>query len=105
MNVEVKVARFQVLHLVRRQRDLKIAKLAVGQRKQYWSVHARPGRTMNVGCGLRARQAAEIQGNARALVSLARQEKDPELKKSIINQLSLMNSKEAVDYLMEYLKD
>ena len=29
----------------------------------------------------------------------------PELKKSIINQLSLMNSKEAVDYLMEYLKD
>ncbi|HYS53738.1 MAG TPA: HEAT repeat domain-containing protein [Thermoanaerobaculia bacterium] len=46
-----------------------------------------------------------IQSNAKALVSLARQEKDPELKKLIINQLSLMHSKEAVDYLMEYLKD
>ncbi|MDQ6801931.1 MAG: HEAT repeat domain-containing protein [Acidobacteriota bacterium] len=46
-----------------------------------------------------------IQGNARALVSLARQEKDPELKKAIISQLSVMNSKEAADYLMEYLKD
>jgi HEAT repeat protein len=46
-----------------------------------------------------------IQGGAKALVALARQEKDPELKKEIINKLSLMNSKEAVDYLMEYLKD
>jgi HEAT repeat protein len=46
-----------------------------------------------------------IQGNARALVTLARQEKDRELKKSIISQLSIMNSKEAADYLMEYLKD
>jgi HEAT repeat protein len=46
-----------------------------------------------------------IQGNARALVALARQEKDPELKKAIISQLSLMGSKEAADYLMEYLKD
>jgi len=46
-----------------------------------------------------------IQGNARALVALARQEKDPELKKAIISQLSIMGSKEAADYLMEYLKD
>jgi HEAT repeat protein len=46
-----------------------------------------------------------IQGNARSLVALARQEKDPEMKKSIISKLSVMNSKEAADYLMEYLKD
>lgn len=46
-----------------------------------------------------------IQGNAKALVALARQEKDPELKKSIIQKLGLINSKEAADYLMEYLKD
>lgn len=50
-------------------------------------------------------QALFIQGNARALVALARQEKDPELKKVIISQLSVMGSKEAADYLMEYLKD
>jgi HEAT repeat protein len=46
-----------------------------------------------------------IQGNAKALVALARGEKNLELKKAIISKLSLMNSKEAADYLMEYLKD
>ena len=46
-----------------------------------------------------------IQGNATALVDLARKEKDPELKKAIISKLSLINSKIAADYLMEYLMD
>lgn len=46
-----------------------------------------------------------IQGNARALVDLARRERDPDLKKAIIEKLSLTGSKEATDYLLEYLKD
>ena len=46
-----------------------------------------------------------IQGNARALVDLARREKDLDLKKSIVSKLSLMRSKEATDYLMEYLRE
>jgi HEAT repeat protein len=46
-----------------------------------------------------------LQGNAKTLVDLARGEKDPELKKEIISKLSIMGSKEATDYLMEYLKD
>jgi len=46
-----------------------------------------------------------IQGNAQALVALARKEKDPELKKAVISKLSLINSKIAADYLMEYLRD
>ena len=46
-----------------------------------------------------------IQGSATTLVSLARQEKDPELKKDIITKLGLMHSKAAADYLLEYLKD
>lgn len=45
-----------------------------------------------------------IQSNAGALVGLARRETNPELKKEVISRLSLMHSKEAVDYLMEYLK-
>ena len=45
-----------------------------------------------------------IQGNARTLVSLARAEKDPETKRRIIEKLSVMGSKEATDYLMEFLK-
>jgi HEAT repeat protein len=45
-----------------------------------------------------------VQGNARTLVSLARAEKDPETKRRIIEKLSVMGSKEATDYLMEFLK-
>lgn len=45
-----------------------------------------------------------IQNNASALVTLARAEKSPELKKDIVGRLSNMKSKEATDYLMELLK-
>lgn len=45
-----------------------------------------------------------VQGNAKALVDLARKETDPELKKEIVSKLSVMRSKEATDYLMELLK-
>jgi len=45
-----------------------------------------------------------IQGNAKVLVDLARKETDPEMKKEIVQRLSLMRSKEATDYLMELLK-
>ena len=44
-----------------------------------------------------------IQGNATALVDLARKETDLNLKKQIVNQLGLMHSKDASDYLMELL--
>lgn len=44
-----------------------------------------------------------VQGNATALVDLARKETDLNLKKSIVNQLSIMHSKEATDYLLEIL--
>jgi hypothetical protein len=37
-------------------------------------------------------------------VTLARAEKSPEVKKEIVSKLSLMKSKEAMDYLMELLK-
>jgi tetratricopeptide (TPR) repeat protein len=45
-----------------------------------------------------------IQGNASGLVSLARAEKNVDLKKDIVSKLSNMKSKEATDYLMELLK-
>jgi hypothetical protein len=44
-----------------------------------------------------------LQGNASALVAIARSEKDPELKKTAVSKLSLMHSKEGTDYLMEIL--
>jgi hypothetical protein len=45
-----------------------------------------------------------IQGNAKALVAIARGEKDPELKKVAVQKLSLMNSKDSTDYMMELLQ-
>jgi hypothetical protein len=45
-----------------------------------------------------------IQGNAKVLVAVARSEKDPALKKTAVEKLSLMNSKEATDYMMELLQ-
>jgi hypothetical protein len=44
-----------------------------------------------------------VQGNASALVTIARTEKDPALKKQAVSQLALMPSDEAKAYLLEIL--
>ncbi len=44
-----------------------------------------------------------LAGDAKGLVELARGEKDPNMIRAIVSQLSLMHSKEAMDYLMELL--
>ena len=48
-------------------------------------------------------EALFVQGNAKALVEIARKETDQELKKKVVEQLSIMNSKEGTDFLMELL--
>jgi len=48
-------------------------------------------------------QALFIQDNAESLVAMARKEQDPEMKKEIVQKLSLMHSKVATDYLLEIL--
>jgi tetratricopeptide (TPR) repeat protein len=45
-----------------------------------------------------------MHGSAAALVQMARQETDPTLRKRIVERLSTMKDKEAVDYMMEILK-
>jgi tetratricopeptide (TPR) repeat protein len=45
-----------------------------------------------------------LQNNGKALVDLARAEKNIEMKKEIVSKLSIMKSPEAKDYLMELLK-
>ncbi len=48
-------------------------------------------------------RALFLQGNAKALIEIARKETDPELKKDAVRSLSLMRSKEAVDFMVEIL--
>ena len=45
-----------------------------------------------------------LQQNGKALVDLARAEKDPDMKQEIVKKLSLVHSKETTDYMMELLK-
>ncbi len=45
-----------------------------------------------------------ISQDAPRMVELARDEKDLELKRSIVSQLALMDDKAATDYMMELLK-
>jgi HEAT repeat protein len=48
-------------------------------------------------------QAFFLQGNAKQLIQIARQEKDISLKRDAVQKLSLMHSKEATDFMMELL--
>ncbi|HEV8661454.1 MAG TPA: HEAT repeat domain-containing protein [Thermoanaerobaculia bacterium] len=50
-------------------------------------------------------QGLFLQQNAKALIGLARKEKNPELKRDIISKLALIRSDEVSNYLMEVLKD
>lgn len=45
-----------------------------------------------------------IGGNASGLIAIAKSEKDPELKRTAVSKLALMNSKEGNEYLMELLQ-
>ncbi len=44
-----------------------------------------------------------IQGNAKALVELARKETDPQMKRELVSRLATMKAKEATDYLLEII--
>ena len=48
-------------------------------------------------------RALFIAGDSHDLVELARSEKDPALRREIVQQLSVMRSKEATDYMLEIL--
>jgi hypothetical protein len=48
-------------------------------------------------------EALFLQDNAKALIALARKESDPGLRKVAIEKLSLMDNKEATDFLMEII--
>lgn len=50
-------------------------------------------------------QAFFVQGNSRALIDLSKREKDPALRKEILQKLSIMGDDEAVQHMLEILND
>ena len=64
-------------------------------------IYTAPGATPEIKRA--ALDGLHIQGNAKALVDLARKETDPTLRKDLVSRLSTMKSKEATDFLIELL--
>ena len=50
-------------------------------------------------------EAFIIQGDAETLIELFRREKDPELRKTIVQQLSMLDDPQATELLMGLLED
>ena len=50
-------------------------------------------------------EALFLQGNARALIDLAKKETNRELKREILQKLSVMGNNEAVEYMLEILNE
>jgi len=48
-------------------------------------------------------EALFLQGNAKQLIQIARQEKDVSMKREAVQKLSLMNNKESTEFMMELL--
>ena len=46
-----------------------------------------------------------LHGDAKTLVALGRAEKNPDLRKAIVTKLSIMNSKDAADFLLDIINE
>ena len=119
-NVELKKAILQamfvggdadkLIELAKNERDPELRKSAI----RNLGLMKRPGTTETLTGIYGSDQSPDVrkavinalflQNNAAALVTLARAEKNPEMKKEIVQKLSVMKSKEATDYLLELLK-
>jgi hypothetical protein len=58
----------------------------------------------NPGSRRAAIDALFVRGAAHELIELAKKETDPEMKKQLVSKLSVMNNKEATDYLLQLLE-
>ncbi len=99
----------RLLDVARNEKDLRLRRAAIH------SLGLMGGE--NTGAALVSMYAAEsdasvraeivnglfIQGNAKALVELARKETNPEMRKTIVAKLSVMGSKDSTDYMLEIL--
>jgi HEAT repeat protein len=99
----------RILEIVKNEKDDELRRLAInqlgamGRDKTGAALTAMYSQETNPETKQAIINALFIQGNATAMVGLARKETDLEVKKSLVSRLGLMHSKEATDYLMEML--
>ena len=101
----------KLFELAKNEKDPELRHLAInqlgvmGRSKTGTSLASLYGQETDAGNKKAIINALFVQGNAAALVDIARKESDVNMKKAIVQQLSLMHSKEATDYLMEILSN
>jgi len=101
----------KMIELARSERDPELRKAAIrnlGLMKRAGTTEALTaiyGSDQSVDVRKAVINALFLQNNGAALVTLARAERNPELKKEIVSKMSVMpKSKEVTDYLLELLK-
>lgn len=100
----------KVLEIARTEKDPKLRSKAIHSLGLMHNEQARAGLVSLYGADsdtAMKKQIIEslfIQQSAKSLVEVARKESNPELKRDIVRRLSMMNSKEANDFMMELLK-
>ena len=100
----------RLLEAARTEKDMELRRAAVrnlglaGGESADKALRSIYGQDADRGVREEVLNALFIQGNAKAFVAIARGEKDPELKRAAVQKLSLMNSKDATDYMMELLQ-
>ncbi len=100
----------RLLEIARNEKDPKLRARAINSLGMMHSTQAGEGLVAMYGTeqdpGVKNEivNALFIQRNAKALVDIARKESNPEMKRDIVQKLTMMRSKEATDYMMELLK-
>jgi len=100
----------RLIEVARSEKDMRLRKAAVHSLGLMGGEHTGTALVAMYGsesdAGLRGEivNALFIQGNAKAMVELARKETNPEMKKTIVSKLSIMGSRDATEYMLELLK-
>jgi HEAT repeat protein len=99
----------RLLEVARHEKDVRLRRAAIHSLGLMGGDHTGTALVSMYGsesdAGIRGEivNALFIQGNAKAMVDLARKESNPEMKKAIVGKLAVMGSKESTDYMMEIL--
>ncbi len=99
----------KLLEVARGEKDMRLRKAAIHSLGLMGGEHTGAALVSMYGsesdAGVRSEivNALFIQGNAKAMVELARKETNPELKKAIVSRLANMGSKDSTEYMLELL--
>jgi tetratricopeptide (TPR) repeat protein len=98
----------KLIEVARNEKDMRLRKAAIHSlgimgEQSGPALVAMYGSESDAGLRGEIVSALFIQGNAKAMVDLARKESNPEMKKMIVSKLAIMDSKDSTEYMLELL--